>query len=295
VARLGSWDIDAVAVEWFDINALSDSSGWVDRDVVPFTTVPPPPPPKPKPQPKFVQQQPVQDLGGPMPDNEPSFIDLLPKRRVEVEEEHFRIAQEAAEEEASRKVVIVVMQDETKAAIDPNAVPRFRVSELDSQEDDTKVALVLESADELTAEEAAEVSLLGDERARRLRRSKLLAARMRRLERRKQRRVEYAAEPETVDQAETEVVHPEQNPFGLAVAVQPAPSAMPVVAAPAPAAAPLVPSAKGRLRPWAALAIGLGIGVLIGILVARTSDPKPRPKPRRPRAKKSAQSRRKRR
>jgi hypothetical protein len=45
VARLGSFDLTTVPVEWFDINALKDASGWIDRDYVPFPTAPPPPPP----------------------------------------------------------------------------------------------------------------------------------------------------------------------------------------------------------------------------------------------------------
>jgi hypothetical protein len=47
VASLGSWDIDKVPNEWFDITALTDKSGWVDRDVVPFPSGPTPPPPVP--------------------------------------------------------------------------------------------------------------------------------------------------------------------------------------------------------------------------------------------------------
>lgn len=47
MARLGSFDPDLVPVENADINALS--SGWVDRDVVPFPAAPPPPPPPPAP------------------------------------------------------------------------------------------------------------------------------------------------------------------------------------------------------------------------------------------------------
>jgi hypothetical protein len=47
VARLGSWDPEAVSTEWFDISATS--AGWVDRDVVPFPSAPPPPPVPPTP------------------------------------------------------------------------------------------------------------------------------------------------------------------------------------------------------------------------------------------------------
>jgi hypothetical protein len=50
MARLGSWDIDAVAEEWFDIN--KNVAGWIDRDYVPFPASPPPPPPKPTPAPQ---------------------------------------------------------------------------------------------------------------------------------------------------------------------------------------------------------------------------------------------------
>jgi hypothetical protein len=41
MARLGSWDLDAVELGWFGVDALA--AGWADRDYLPDPTIQPPP------------------------------------------------------------------------------------------------------------------------------------------------------------------------------------------------------------------------------------------------------------